>query len=189
VAIGTSIPDANTKMTLQTPTDNSTALSIRNPSGSAVFNAFVGGPANGNTISLGTPGAMPIVFYTNSANRMFITANGDVGIATDNPDPLYRLSVNGKIRAKEIRVNTGWADYVFENNYNLKSLAEVEAFIKKHKHLPGIQDAATLQKEGVDISSMQTKMMEKIEELTLYLIEANKQIEKLNQEIKNIKGN
>jgi hypothetical protein len=189
VAIGTNVPDANTKLTLQTPGDYSTALSIRNPSGSAVFNTYIGGPINGNTISLGTPGAMPIAFYTNSANRMFITASGHVGIGTDNPNPFYLLSVNGRIRAKEVRINTDWADYVFENDYQLKPLSEVEAFIKQYKHLPGIQDAATLQKEGVDISAMQTKMMEKIEELTLYLIEANKQIEKLNQEIKNIKGN
>ncbi len=188
VAIGTSTPDANTKLTLQTPGDYSTALSIRNPSGSAIFNTYIGGPINGNTISLGTPGAMPIAFYTNSANRMFITASGLVGIGTDNPDPLYLLSVNGRIRAKEVRINTGWADYVFEAGYDLRPLPEVEAFIKLHKHLPGIQNAATLQKEGVDISAMQTKMMEKIEELTLYLIDANKQIEKLNQEIKKIKS-
>ena len=88
------------------------------------------------------------------------------------------------LRAKEIRVNTGWADYVFENNYRLRSLAEVEKFIKKHKHLPGIEKAAKLEKDGVDISKMQTKMMEKIEELTLYLIEANKKIEALQKAVK-----
>jgi hypothetical protein len=108
-----------------------------------------------------------------------------VGIGTTNPDPFYKLSVNGKIRAKEIRVNTGWADYVFEKKYKLLPLAEVEKFIAQHKHLPGIAPAAVLQKQGVDISAMQTKMMEKIEELTLYLIEANKKIEALEKAVKN----
>jgi hypothetical protein len=261
VAIGTNIPDVGTKATLQTA-DYTTALCIRNASGTAEFNAFVGGPVNGNTISLGTTGDMPIAFYTNNANRMFISGTGNVGIGVDNPftklevggnmsakgnamangllgvsggalsltnidgnnqslildgssiqstgfspitfqfgtrpftinpyggtvgigttnpDPFYKLSVNGKIRAKEIRVNTGWADYVFAKGYRLKPLAEVERYIKKHQHLPGIAPAAILQKQGVDISAMQTKMMEKIEELTLYLIEANKKIEALEK--------
>jgi hypothetical protein len=264
LTIGTNIPDAGSKVTLQTP-DFTTALSIRNPTGSAELNAFVGGPGNGNTISLGTPGSMPIALYTNSANRIFIASNGNVGIGVDNPgsklevngemsargsamfvgppfgfsggvvnilntngngqtltldggsmqssmntitgvsykpftinpyggtvgigttnpDPFYKLSVNGKIRAKEIRVNTGWADYVFEKKYKLLPLAEVEKFIAQHKHLPGIAPAAVLQKQGVDISAMQTKMMEKIEELTLYLIEANKKIEALEKAVKN----
>lgn len=115
--------------------------------------------------------------------------NGCVGIGTVNPDPLYKLSVNGFIRAKEIRVNTGWADYVFEKNYTLKPLKEVEQFIISNKHLPGVPDAATLQKEGVDISTMQTKMMEKIEELTLYMIEADKKIALLQQQLSAIKNN
>ncbi|MFT3679086.1 MAG: hypothetical protein QM791_02365 [Ferruginibacter sp.] len=111
---------------------------------------------------------------------------GNVGIGTANTT--HKLTVNGAIRAKEIRVNTGWADYVFEKEYQLQSLEDVEKYISEHKHLPGIPPAAILQKEGVDISDIQTKMMAKIEELTLYMIEANKKIEALQQENKLIKA-
>jgi hypothetical protein len=186
VGIGTSTPDANTKLTLQTPGDYSTALSIRNPSGSAIFNAYVGGPINGNTISLGTPGAMPIAFYTNSANRMFITANGNVGIGIDNPT--NKLSVNGNIRSKEVIVETAnWPDYVFQNSYLLKPLAEVEKYIKAHNHLPGIPAATQLETEGLHLGDIQKKMMEKIEELTLYILQQQKEIDALKLKVGSIK--
>ncbi len=125
-------------------------------------------------------------FYNStSGNVMSITGDGKVGIGTTNPGA-FRLAVNGFIRAKEIRVNTGWADYVFEDDYVLKPLAEVESFIKANKHLPDMPAAEQLQKDGVDISAMQTKMMAKIEELTLHLIEANKKIIALEQKISQI---
>lgn len=107
--------------------------------------------------------------------------NGNVGIGTINPT--FKLSVNGTIRSKELRINTGWADYVFEDSYKLMPLTEVEKYIKANKHLPDIPEASLLQKEGVDVSAMQTKMMAKIEELTLYLIEANKQIDILKKKL------
>ena len=61
---------------------------------------------------------------------MTVTADGSVGIGTTTPSSSYKLSVNGKIRAKEIKVETNWSDYVFEKDYNLLSLAKVEEFIK-----------------------------------------------------------
>jgi hypothetical protein len=127
-----------------------------------------------------------LMFSTNYNLRMIIMENGNVGIGTTNPDPYYKLSVNGFVRAKEIRVNTNWADYVFADSYQLRPLKQVENFIKENKHLPGIPSAAVLQKEGVDLSAMQTKMMEKIEELTLYMIEAEKKIAELQQKIENL---
>jgi len=93
----------------------------------------------------------------------------------------YRLYVEGGILTEKAKValrsTANWADYVFANDYKLQPLSEVESFIKENKHLPGISSAAELVKEGLDLGSMQAKQMEKIEELTLYAIEQDKNLE------------
>lgn len=75
-----------------------------------------------------------------------------------------------------LRDNASWADYVFADGYNLKALSQVEAYIKENKHLPGIESAEEIKKNGLDLGAMQVKQMEKIEELTLYAIEQEKRI-------------
>lgn len=98
----------------------------------------------------------------------------------------YMLTVNGKIGAREVRVtlNNPWPDYVFHKNYKLLSLKELEKYITKNKHLPGIPKASDLndQECGLDVGKMQSLQMEKIEEIYLHLIELNKQIEELKKE-------
>ncbi len=92
---------------------------------------------------------------------------------------------NGKIFAKEVEVKTNvWADYVFDKDYNLKSLAEVEKYITEKGHLPNIPSAAEVIEKGINVAEMDVKLLEKIEELTLYTIEQNKRIEKLETENK-----
>ena len=177
VAIGSNYVNDNTRLSIQTAADYSNAFVLENATGSVRFNAFLGGPINGNTVSLGTAGNMPIALYTNNANRVFISGNGNVGIGTDNPT--YKLSVNGNVRSKEVVVETGWADYVFDDNYTLRSLGEVEKFIEQNKHLPGVPSAKEIQENGLNIGALQTKMMEKIEELTLYIIRLKKEIDTL----------
>lgn len=93
----------------------------------------------------------------------------------------YALSVNGNIRTKEVVVESGWADYVFDKNYKLRKLEEVEAFIEKHKHLPNIPSAKEISEKGLHVGDVQKLMMEKIEELTLYVIELKKEIEELKK--------
>jgi hypothetical protein len=117
-----------------------------------------------------------------AADALAIAGNGNVGIGTITP--AYKLSVNGTIQAKEVRVETGWADYVFENGYRLQPLDEVATYIKKYKHLPGMATAEEIQKNGLALGEVQTKMMEKIEELTLYVIDLQKQIAELKAEKK-----
>ncbi|MDH6252222.1 hypothetical protein M2347_001949 [Chryseobacterium sp. H1D6B] len=94
-------------------------------------------------------------------------------------------SLQGKFEAKEIKVTlTPTADFVFEENYTLPKLDEVEKHIKEKKHLPEIASAKEMKKEGVNIGEFQIKLLQKIEELTLYMIEQNKQIKEDKAAIK-----
>jgi hypothetical protein len=109
-----------------------------------------------------------------TAEALTITSQGNIGIGAISPT--HKLSVNGTVRAKEVIVETaGWADYVFADDYALKPLAEVEAHIKQHKHLPGIPSAKEVAEEGVSVGEMQAKLLAKIEELTLHVIAQQKE--------------
>ncbi len=97
----------------------------------------------------------------------------------------YQLSIDGKVVAKSyVATLTGWADYVFDEDYELKSLHEVETFIKKHKHLPGVPSEKEVVESGLDMAAMNAKLLEKIEELTLYIIEQDKKIVVMQDQLK-----
>lgn len=121
-----------------------------------------------------------------------IASNGNVGIGTpitsinntyNNIPDYFKLSVNGSVRAKEIIVNTGWADFVFEKNYKLKTLAEVEKYINANGHLPEIPTATEIETNGGNLGELVKLQMQKIEELTLYMIEQNKKLSELNEAV------
>ena len=119
-----------------------------------------------------------IVFGTYGAERMRIDRNGNVGIGTANPTS--KLTVTGNINSREVNVTVdAGADFVFENNYNLPSLENVEKFIRENKHLPQIASAEEMKKDGINLSEMNIKLLQKIEEMTLYIIEMKKEIETL----------
>ncbi len=104
----------------------------------------------------------------------------------------YKLYVSDGILAEKVKValknSTNWADYVFAPGYKLRSLSEVEVFIKTNGHLPGVPSAENLVQEGgIDVNEMFVKQMEKIEELTLYMIELKKELELLKKENKGLK--
>jgi hypothetical protein len=115
---------------------------------------------------------------------------GSVGIGTETQANGYMLSVNGKIISTELRVeNIGsWPDYVFKPDYPLLPLRDLEKEILKNGHLPNIPSAETIEKEGILVGDMQKRIMEKIEELTLYLIAQEKEIIKLKEEISTLKS-
>ncbi|MNQ57814.1 hypothetical protein D3C85_719830 [compost metagenome] len=121
------------------------------------------------------------------ATPFIIKGNGFVGIGTTNPTSL--LTVAGNINSREVKVTVdAGADFVFENNYNLPSLDFVDKYIKENKHLPEIASADEMKKDGINLSEMNIKLLQKIEEMTLYMIEQNKSIQELKQEIKDIKS-
>jgi hypothetical protein len=94
------------------------------------------------------------------------------------------LDVNGTIHAREVKVDlTGWSDFVFHPSYQLKPLIEVEKFIKTNGHLEDIPSAAEVEQNGVNVGEMQKKLLQKVEELTLYVIEQQKEIERLKLQI------
>ena len=106
---------------------------------------------------------------------------GKVGIGVINPNE--KLEVNGTIRSKKVLVEASpWPDYVFESDYDLMSLKEVEGFIMSNKHLPDVPSAKVVEQDGLDLGSMDATLLKKVEELTLYLIEVNKKVEKLQEE-------
>ena len=100
---------------------------------------------------------------------------GNVGIGIESLT--HRLEVNGTIRSKEVIVEAvNWPDYVFSKEYDLPSLTSIEKYISEHKHLPNIPSASEVEMNGQLLGETQKKMMEKIEELTLYIIQLEKRI-------------
>ncbi|WP_057937328.1 hypothetical protein [Algoriphagus resistens] len=112
--------------------------------------------------------------YTN--NLMVLGPTGNLGIGVSSPS--QKLEVNGTIKTREVNVTTtGWADYVFKPEYKLMPLSEVEAFIQMNGHLPNVPTEAEVMENGVNLAEMNVKLLEKVEELTLYVIELEKKID------------
>ncbi|MCD4793544.1 MAG: hypothetical protein K8R54_09945 [Bacteroidales bacterium] len=127
---------------------------------------------------------------TSSAKNYFA---GNVGIGTSNPDE--KLTVNGNVTINNdlwvkqdiwVQTTSPWGDYVFDKDYKLMPLYKLEKFIKNYKHLPGIPSAKDIKEKGLNLADTDAAQMVKIEELTLYIIEQNKRIEKLEKQIKEL---
>jgi hypothetical protein len=112
-------------------------------------------------------------------------------IAYDNTGAkILQLENSGLLRAREVRVDeTNWPDYVFDKDYKLPKLKDVAKYIDKNHHLPGVPSAAEIESDGLSLGDMQNIQMQKIEELTLYMIEMEKRIETLEKENEELKGN
>ena len=119
---------------------------------------------------------------TNNPNaKLHLTGNMMIGAGT--PAAGYLLSVNGKIVSEELKVqlNQSWPDYVFNNDYKLASIDEMKSFIQTNKHLKNIPSAAQVESDGILVGDMQKRMVEKIEELSLYIIQLHERIKQLEQ--------
>jgi hypothetical protein len=120
----------------------------------------------------------------NNSYLMTIKKDGSVGIGTTVTTG-YMLAVAGKIHAEEVMVEYAddWYDFVFENNYQLPDLSELESFVKKNKHLPDVPSAKEVSENGINLGEMNGILLKKVEELTLYIIEQQKEIEKLKKAV------
>jgi len=130
-----------------------------------------------------------VAFGSENGEVMRVCTNGTVGIGTATPGS-FKLAVEGKIGARGIKVTlqNPFPDYVFGSTYELRPLASLSKYIDQNKHLPGIPSAAQVEKDGgVELGDMSVKLLEKVEELTLYILELNKKLEQQQQEIDRLK--
>ena len=135
--------------------------------------------ANMNLIGHGWSGqdytSILVTGFTANNAELRLLANGNVGIGTTNPQS--RLAVNGTITATKVKVtSSGWPDFVFKPDYKLPPLNELEVFIRKNKHLPDIPSETEVALKGRDVGEVQARLLQKIEELTLYLIALDKKV-------------
>ena len=209
VGIGTTTPrttlDLNGSFYLTRPAAMVDAQStIGIPAGSSLGMA----PSN---LSTSNPGYISFLFPDNNSFRIGTNYDGHLGSAayqdlqfgryvgdaymtikdggnvligkTSQTNTSYKLDVNGPARMNQVVVNTSGADFVFDRGYHLPALPELERYVRREHHLPGIPTAAEMRKKGLDIGDNQTKLLAKVEELTLYLIDKDKEVDVLRERI------
>lgn len=148
-----------------------------------------------NTLKVGTTTTTGAIDCNGTITTWDVLAQGNgyidgqlrIGTSVSMPSG-YKLYVEEGILTEKLKVavktTTHWSDFVFADNYELASLNDVENYINKNKHLPGVPSAEEVVKEGIDVATMDAKLLQKIEELTLYVIEQQKEIELLKKKVK-----
>jgi hypothetical protein len=190
----TSQGDADAYADIQLVVKDRSAISAGRPLGWAISHRkdgfFSDSDANGSSleffgINIGGGYFAPLSFKSNGDVVLVSNKNatgGNVGIGTTTPRE--KLSVNGNIRAKEIKVEaTNWPDYVFDNGYNLQSLVELEKYLIENKHLPDMPSAKEIETAGQNLGQINSKLLKNVEELALHLIEKDKQVQQQQKTI------
>jgi hypothetical protein len=145
-----------------------------------------GNNAAGGYLSLYNTSNLTATLLNSQGASYFNGGNVLIG-KTSQTNSSYLLDVNGSARANQVVVNTTGADFVFDPTYRLPSLLTVEKYIQENHHLPDIAPAAQMQDQGINLGENQTRLLQKIEELTLYLIGQNKEIGTLKLENQRLK--
>ncbi len=130
--------------------------------------------------------ATPLIYGEFDNDKVGINTKNLVNSVGGANTSAYSLYVKGGILTEELRVRTGWADYVFDSGYELMSLSEVEKYISENGHLPNVPSAEQVSEQGIEVGDMTRIQQEKIEELTLYIIELQKQLTELNKKVEDL---
>jgi len=131
-------------------------------------------------------GSLTLFDNSQENKSVYVTKQGNVGIGLKNPQD--KLEVNGQIHARSVKIDIkDWADFVFEKDYDLPRLREIENYINKKGHLPNVPSTQEVTENGIELGEMQKILLQKVEELTIYLIQQDKEIESLKKELKNLK--
>lgn len=185
IGIGTSNPSS----CLGISSTNTSLLELIHIDGGTNPRLFI--EASSSNISFRThygAGAIDLKFATPyTTDALVIKNDGKIGIGTSNPGS-FHLAVEGKIGAREIEVTlqTPWPDFVFSKDYKLKSLPEIEEFIKNEGHLPDVPSAKEIENNNINLGEMDAILLQKIEELTLHLIIMEKNNEELKLKIEEL---
>ncbi len=189
VGIGETFPAEKLHVNGNTMIDGDATLNTVNPTiqlqNSNVNKGFI--QLSGDNIRIGTNSGNTdgkFVIRTNGGDRVFVDGSGNVNIGSQTDAPGYKLRVDGKMICEEVKVklSTAWPDYVFGDKHHLMPIGELTQFIRQNKHLPNIPPAKEIETNGMQVGDMQKRMMEKIEELTLYIISLQQQIDSLKKE-------
>jgi hypothetical protein len=187
VGVGTNAPDAKLHVSGNLVLDNNENPRMYTGTGSSELNRYLfllNSPNQSTASGLKAGGVLVSDSYTYanpSKNDLIVKGNVLIGKSSQTNNS-YKLDVNGTIRASEIKVNLDGADFVFEGGYRLMPLNELERFVKEQKHLPEIAPAKEMREKGTDLGNLNSKLLQKIEELTLYIIEQDKKIIELEKQ-------
>ena len=175
------IQNGRLRFTGQVTPGTAHGIEFTNNAGSAV-RSFIGMYDDNNMGFYGFAGA--------GWGLIWDATDGALKIGTTQKATGYKLNVGGKIIAEEVRVTlqASWPDYVFAKDYSLPSLQNLEQYIAANNHLPNVPAAAEIEKSGIGLGAMQTKMMEKIEELTLYILQLKKENQQMQSTIADLKA-